>query len=280
MVKYKHKESPDPTIDWTNPKEVDEYYLSFEKWKGVVRMGDSKNRCVYVVENNKVFTGGEYYLPHYSQHIQDNRRVDSEKRFVKDGFIFGFCVKIYNAFWGKQETDKTVNVFIIEREITPEMYSYYQNKMQLYNQHIKNELGIVEYLNSLNKRHLNSRDLDLFKNNYHLLFKDVVFPYVVENGNKPVVFTKRNDIFGEKICVSHRNRTGRLEIDNGYHGPMPFNNDFYIFLYCNPHFTNVLSASYARVENGLNFDKQTLDSMASQIIKVWDVAIENNYNLY
>jgi hypothetical protein len=48
-MKYKHKESPDPTIDWSNPKEVDKYYLSFDKWKGVVRMGDSKNRQVYAV---------------------------------------------------------------------------------------------------------------------------------------------------------------------------------------------------------------------------------------
>ena len=270
-MKYKHKESPDPTIDWSNPKEVDKYYLSFDKWKGVVRMGDSKGRQVYAVTDNKVFCEGEYYLPYYSHHIND-----VEKRFVKDGFIFGFCVKMYNAFWGKQQTDKTVNVFVIEHEITPEMYSYYTNKAELYNQHIKNELGIVEYLNSLNKRHVNLKDLNLFKSNYALLFKDVIFPYVYA-GNKPVVFTKEDG----RILVRHRNRTGQLEIDNGYHGQMPFNNDYYILLKCSPHFTNILSASYARVEsNQLNFDKQTLDSIANQIISVWDNAIENNCRNY
>ena len=274
MKKYKHKESPDTDINWSNPKEVEKYYLSFEKWKGVVRNGDSKGRQVYAVKDNKVFSAGEYYLPYYSHHIKD-----TEKRFVEDGFIFGFCVKIYNAFWGKQETDKIVNVFVIEQELTPQMYNYYANKMQLYNQHTKNELSVVDYLNSLNKRHINSRDLDLFKQNYVELFKDVSFPYVF-NGDKPVVLNIGNT-FGEKrINVSHRNRTGVLEIDNGYHGQMPYNNDYCVFLYCRPHFTNVLSASYARVENGLNFDKQTLDSMASQIIKVWDAAIENNYRLY
>jgi hypothetical protein len=270
----KYKESPDTDINWSNPEEVDNYYLSFEKWKGVVRIGDSKNRQVYAVKDNKVFSAGEYYLPYYSHHIKD-----TEKRFVKDGFIFGFCVKIYNAFWGKQETKNTVNVFVIEHEITPEMYSYYKNKMELYNQHIASKLSIIEYLNSLNKRHINSRDLDLFKSNYALLFKDIVFPYVVQNGNKPVVFSKRNG--DNKITVTHRNRSGQLEIDNGYHGQMPFNNDYNVFLYCRPHFTNVLSASYARVEsNELNFDIQTLDSMAKQIISVWDVAIEKNYRNY
>jgi hypothetical protein len=124
--------------------------------------------------------------------------------------------------------------------------------------------------------HVNLKDLNLFKSNYVLLFKDVIFPYVYD-GNKPVIFRKENG----KILVRHRNRTGQLEIDNGYHGQMPFNNDYYILLKCSPHFTNIFSASYARVEsNQLNFDKQTLDSIANQIISIWDNAIENNYRNY
>lgn len=275
MKKYKHKESPDPTIDWSNPKEVDNYYLSFDKWKGVVRMGDSKNRQVYAVENNKIFTGGEYYLPYYSHHIND-----TEKRFVKDGFIFGFCVKIYNAFWGKQQTNSTVNVFVIEQEISSEMYQYYVNKMKLYGEYIKGKLSVVEYLNSLNTRNINSPDLNLFKQNYAELFKNVSFPYVV-GINKPVVFTIDNTFSEKRIKVSHRNRSGELKIDNGYHGQMPFSNDYYLIVQCSPYFTNVLSA-YARFETreSVVFDKNLLDSIASEIIRVWDNAIEQNHRLY
>jgi len=29
----KDKESPDTTIDWSNEKEVDKYYLSFDRWE-------------------------------------------------------------------------------------------------------------------------------------------------------------------------------------------------------------------------------------------------------
>jgi hypothetical protein len=273
----KYKESPDTDINWSNPEEVDNYYLSFHNWKGLLRDAATINRQILEVKDNKVFAEGEYYLPYYSNIVAYNK---NEKIFVKDGFIFGFYVKIYNDFWGEKYTTNMVNVFVIEQTITPEMYSYYTNKTDLYRQYLKNELSVVDYLNSLNKRYINSVDLNLFKQNYVELFKDVSFPYIFQ-GNKPVIFSIDNT-FGEKrIKVSHRNRTGQLEIDNGYHGRMPYNNSYYAFLKCSPYFTNVLSASYARVEsNELNFDIQTLDSLAKQIISVWDNAIEQNYGNY
>lgn len=61
------KQSPDANIDWKNAEEVDKYYLTFLQWAGVVRMGDSRTRQIFKVENNKIFHNGEYYLPYYSK---------------------------------------------------------------------------------------------------------------------------------------------------------------------------------------------------------------------
>lgn len=98
-------ESPDIDIDWTNEIQVDSYYKTFDQWSGVLRMGDSKPRELIEVKNNKVFYNGEYYLPYYSRHINQ-----SEKKFLDDGFIFGYCVKMHNSFYSMQNAN-TVNVF-------------------------------------------------------------------------------------------------------------------------------------------------------------------------
>lgn len=261
-VKIMAKESPDPTIDWRNADQVDEYYLSFNQWAGVVRMKDTKSRELLEVINNKVYYAGEYYLPYYSHHINL-----PEKKFLKDGYIFGYCMKMHNSFYSSQN-ENTVNVFYIEKELSWKEYNYGKGK----------ELDFktkptMDYLKSLDLNRINSKDLNLLKENIKQLFAPSAFPYKTNN----VEF-----YYGDfnRIEFRHRNRTGYLRIDNGYHGAQPFGNDYYVILEGCPYFTNNMD-TYTRCErNEITFDKAMLDKLSQRIVKAFDIAIEANYTLH
>lgn len=259
------KNSPSIEIDWKDAEAVDNYYLSFKHWSGVVRMGDTKKRQVFEVIDNKVLFEGEWYLPFYGS--------ESEKKFIKSSHVFGFCFKMYNAFWGKQMCKTTVNILVIDSELSNEDYNYYITKQKNYRRLIEKEIGVIDYLKSIRLNKLDANDLNLFKANLPLLIE---VPYVSGSGKKTVRYGKES--FG-KIEVSHRNRRGYLDIDNGYYGQQPFGNDFYIILNCGTYFTNVLSA-YTRCEGKeITFDNVMLDILSERIVKAWDYAIEQNYGL-
>lgn len=264
------KEAPDTIVDWKDPTAVTEYYNIFAQWKGVIRIGDSKTRRVFEVKNNMVFFEGEYYLPYYSSHIKE-----TEKKFLKDGYIFGFCHKMYNAFWGLSQTTNTVNVFVVDMELTKEMYDYGTNKINKYGKFLKKEITLYDYLNCLDFSHINSTDLTLLKNNYHLLLEENLLPHTYGTGNKSVSFFF--DKTFNDIKMSYRNRTGTLVIDNGYYGPHPFGNDYYAIVKIRPHFTNV-AAAYIQVDlRKGSFNKFLLNSLSSSLVTIWDRAIEQNW---
>ena len=256
-----HFESPDANIDWANPKEVDGYYLTFEQWAGVIRMGDTKTKEILEVKNNKVFYNGEYYLPYYSHYTSS----DKEKKFLNDCFIFGYCVKIKNHFWST-EAVSTVNVFYYETVISTEQAEY--NKTKTANKKVLND---IEYLKSLDYKHINSSDLDLLKVKCKDMFDLSSLPYTVNNVTFGVGHWK-------DIAVSHRNRSGQIKIDNGYNGATPFKNDYYAIVRVSPNFTNECNYSDSvRVEGkNITFDKAMLDKLSVKVVEIWDKAIEAN----
>jgi hypothetical protein len=153
-------------------------------------------------------------------------------------------------------------------EVSPELLEY--NKLKQKN---AKELPTLDYLKTLNLNQINTSDLALMKTNFTGFFDKSIFPYTV---NK-VTFR-----FGNlgKIEVLHRNRSGYLKIDNGYHGSMPFRNDYSVILVCAPYFTNE-HGTYTRCERGeITWDKAMLDKLAGKIIEAWDRAIENNFRIY
>jgi len=260
-----HYKSPDVDIDWSDAKAVDDYYYSFNQWQGVMRMGDTKTRQVLEVKNNKVFYEGEYYLPYYTSEVNA-----TEKQFIADGYIFGFCLKLKNHFWSNK-TEFRVNVFYIEKIISKAEMEANENKVKN-----KKTLTDVEYLKTLNHSYINSSDLNLLKDNLHLLFAENTFPYTTAN---KVTFTKGGSYSFDKnkIGVYHRNRSGYIQVDNGYKGASPFGNDYYTILRVRADFTNECYVSYVTVENSkITFDRAMLDALASQLVGVWDKAIENN----
>ena len=262
-VKVINYQSSDKIIDWTNPKEVDSYYATFKNWAGVIRMGDSKTSVILEVKDNKVFFEGEYYLPFYSN--------GKDKKFIADGFIFGFCLKLKNTFWG-HTTDKTVNVFYVEDLISKDSIQY--NEIKTTN---KKNLNNIDYLKNLDFSSINSQDLDLIRNNYIDLFDKSIFPYTINN----VTFKIGNF---NRIEVSHRNRTGYIRINNSYKGRTPFKNDYGLIVEVSPYFTNECQyTDSVRVEGNVKFDINMLNSLSAKVVSVWDKAIENNaknYNSY
>lgn len=252
--------SPDININWANENEVDNYYQTFKFWAGCIRGYDSKPREILEVKNNKIFYNGEYYLPYYSEHTN----YDNKKKFLNDCFIFGYCVKIRNAFWS-HTTEKTVNVFYIERELSIEEIEANKNKIEN-----KKNLSDIEYLKSLNLRYLNSNDLHLLQKKFLLLFDESIFPYTISK-----VTFYIDETWGD-LNVRHRNRIGRIKIDNGYYGQTPFKNDYYAILECNPSFTNECQYQTRCENKEITFDKNMLNILSQRIIPIWDKAIENN----
>ncbi len=255
-------DSPDANINWTDEKAVDDYYTSFQRWSGVIRMGDSRTSQLLEVKNNKILFEGEYYLPYYSHHINL-----PEKKFLKDCRIFGYCLKMHNAFY-KFQNPSTVNVFYIEYEISDELYNYSIKKEEDF----KN-LSAIDYIKTLDLTKINGKDLNLLKENFISLFDKSIFPYYTNN----VYFGIGNF---DRIEISHRSRSGYLEMNNGYRGQQPFKNDYYAILKACPYFTNVSNAYTQLEQNELTFNKKMLDALSLKIVKAWDHAIEQNYGIY
>ncbi len=260
-----HYESPNKDLDWSNEKEVDEYYLSFNQWAGVLRMGDTRTSVILEVKNNKVLFEGEYYLPYYSHYINK-----PDKPNYENGYVFGYCIKMFNAYYSHQ-TEHRVNVFYVDKVIPTSEYEVNIKKAE-----DKKNLNDIDYLKNLDLNHINSTDLDLLRTNLHLLFDKDVLPHTSNN----VKFGISNSNFAfdkNKIFVSYKNRSGCIEIDNGYHGRTAFRNDYYAIIRIKPDFTNEVQYSYVDVRGkNITFDKAMLDALATQVVTVWDKAIENN----
>jgi len=257
------KYSSDIFVNWSNEIEVDNYYKSFIQWSGALRMKDSKKREVLEVKNNKVFYNNEYYLPYYYQ-SHDNI---PEKKFLNDGFVFGYCIKMHNSFYDFQN-ENTVNVFYVEQNVSNELIEYSKKKAE----NFKSLMNTTDYLRTLKLNSIDSKDLNLFKKHFVELFDKSIFPY------KNDKFCFYIDNWGT-ISVSYRNRTGTLKINNGYHGSQPFNNDYSLILEVSPNFTNVHSTYVSLYANEINWNTNTLDLLCSKIQVAWDIAIEKNYTL-
>jgi hypothetical protein len=263
MVGVCYEKSPDIKIDWRNEVEVDEYYEKFQKWSAVIRMGDIGKCELFQVKNNKIFHKGEYYLPYYSDYTSD-----SKKKYLKDCNIFGYCAKIFNSFWGLQKGEITVNLFYIEEIIDDEVISYNEKKLNN-----KRTLSTLEYMKSLDFNRLTSYDLNLIKQDYVLLFDKTIFPYTYKNVKFDIGDWNR-------ISVKHRNREGYINMDNSYYGSRPFGINYGLIVECLTYFTNECRYVSRVEDKKIKFDTSMLDLIAEEVIKKWDLAIENNASLY
>lgn len=125
------------------------------------------------------------------------------------------------------------------------------------------------------------KELDFLKANPTVLFPEELFPFKSDHP-KPVWIRLGKDIIGKpEIEFGHRNRTGRIIIDNGYWGPRPDNRNYYVIVKVDPWFTNECGYS-PRVEPKIfdEFNKDMLKNLADQTVKLWDKAIENNARLW
>lgn len=129
-------------------------------------------------------------------------------------------------------------------------------------------------MNITNYKKITGQELDWLRDNFISLFDAAIFPYKKDK----VEFYRLKEFGRERIGVAYRNRSGHLQIDNGYYGRTEDKRDYYTILLVNPHFTNVHSA-YARTYK-TTWDKHMLDDLAKNIIKSWDHAIEKGYTMY
>lgn len=151
-------------------------------------------------------------------------------------------------------------------------------------------------LTKLDFTSLNSKELDFLKTSNDdfkydsplvTLFNGCTFPYIysnIEQKKKEVRFTLGYifSVFSKgkpnAIRVNHRNRTGYLFVDNGYLGSRPYGKDYYAIIKVRPDFSNEAYVSYVSVlpKVSTDFNTKMLDTLAEQVIDVWDKAIENN----
>jgi len=252
--------SPNTIVDWTNEKEVDAYYISFNVWATAIRMGDERKYEILEVKNNKIFYEGEYYLPF--------KYVNSigGKATYEDGYIFGFCIKKTNAWYDSMEGE-IVNIFMVEKVLEKDIIKKHEAKI-----YAKKTLDNAAYLKAIDFMRLTNKDLNLLKTKFKDLFFEGLIPYTYK-AEKSVVFGKGQ--FAD-IQVSHRNRQGYIRIENGYYGQQPFKEDYYAIVEIVPYFTNEMRY-YVRVEYAdITFDKSMLDKLAKNLIPIWDKAIERN----
>lgn len=269
-LKIYSKFSPICNIDWTSESAVDNYYEKFKFWNEECRNGDVGKYQIFEVKNNKIFHKNEYYLPFYSYYRKE------DKKYLKDGYIFGYCFKMNNYYYTLKDFNKrnldTVNVFCINKLIDKSIIDKYEIK-----ENNKKLLDNLSYLKSLDYNRLTSYDLNLLRNNFIKLFDNSIFPYKSRH-EKPVTMNLTDFCGKQIISVYHRNRTGTMKIDNSYHGSMPFSEDYGAILIVEPNFTNICYA-YTQAYVGERFNVRLLDQISDDIVDKWDKAIEENVGL-
>lgn len=260
--------SPQTDVDWSNPKEVKNYYNSFCLWNTNIINGDSydKKRQIFEVKDNMIFHDGEYYLPWRHE----------KKEVFEDGFIFGFLIKKKNCWWETQadEKTKTINLFLCEKKLSNDYINNHNNKLKN-----RSLMSDVEYLKSIDTKYLTGDELDLFKKKHVELFDESIFPFSVGEDRKKVTFSIDKTFSDWRIMISHRNRTGWINIDNSYHGRMPYGYDYGLIVKVDPIFTNECGY-YVDIRNNITWDRKMLEQFIPNIIKKWDNAIENNARLW
>lgn len=104
--------SPNVDLDWTNLKEIKEYYNSFVRWDLYISNGDLSNSIneILEVKNGVVFYKGEYYLPAPISNVH----IISKNNNVIDGLYNVILFKKLNCWYSTMKTQETitVNVFL------------------------------------------------------------------------------------------------------------------------------------------------------------------------
>lgn len=264
-----HIKNPLVDIDWSSEEEVDKYNNSFKFWRTRVRMGDTRKREVHNIQNNKVLYNGEYYLP-----IDNN---DGSKPKYKDGLFWGYCIKKGAEFYDHMSNVK-VNVFWVERLIEQETHERLLEYIRT-----RDNKSIYDRIEGINFKFADLNDLNFVKLNIVEYVKiKKILPLNVNVNNKTVTVG-----FGSfnRIEFSYRNRSGHLDVNNGYYGPQPMGFDYNIFFRVVPYFCNECRyTDPVSVEDirTLRNDEilKTLESLCHKLAPVWDEAIENNARLY
>jgi len=118
-AKIEFKTSPNTIVDWTNKKDVLEYYNSFNEWSFYISNGDMSDvfeTIIIEVKDNLVFYKNEYFLPSPSSRFND---ICSKMNEIKDGLYNVKLLKRLNSFYSTSATKETIviNTFILGKEV-------------------------------------------------------------------------------------------------------------------------------------------------------------------
>jgi hypothetical protein len=245
----RYAKSPNIKIDWTNEKEVDDYYKTFNKWSVPIRMGDIRKYEIFKIKNNKVYKNGEYYLP-----LKFENSIPSKVKY-SDGYAYGFCITKKNAWYDNIDAEY-VNIYMVNKLLSDKFIENRKLKMFIRNEFIDD----ITYIENINYNHLDSYDLQLIKQNFDKIFENEL-PYRYNN----VFFG-----FGQfnRIVVSYDSKQGYLTVDNSYYGHQPYGEDYGLIIKINPYFTNEMKY-YVQIDNILKLNKTMLNTIADNIIKKW-----------
>jgi hypothetical protein len=222
-------------------------------------MGDKRISKVLEVKDNVIFDGGEFYLPWSYTYSEGTKKPELE-----NGMYYVELVSKFSEFLESQGGTK-VNLFTVQYKLEQSEIEYAKTKPEKFK-----ELPLIDYLKWLNKQSINSKDLNLFKENYVELF-DFKFPVQIGTVRFSLDETFK---FSRCIQISHRNRNGKIVVDNSYHGGTPFGNNHSLTIKAEPYFTNECQYTYySKVQD---FNMTLLEDVAKGIIPIWDRAIENN----
>lgn len=259
--------SPNTIVDWSNEEEVDNYYKSFEQWNTYIKNGDRPVATgIFKIENNKILHNGKYYLPY------KNVLGESRKEFYNDGYIYGSLFRRKNAWYDHMEGEY-INLFVVAKLLSADILDTHAKKKEL-----KEKLPIEGYLTSIDSQHITHEELTMYKSNLYRIFKYLkLLPYKSSHG-KPVTFTFSDSL--QRIMVKHRNRLGIIEVDNSYHGYMPFSENYRLILRISPVFTNEARYYFSIYSKDITWDKNMLSVIANGVVSLWGMAIENNTKHY
>jgi hypothetical protein len=244
--------SPNVKVDWTNVKEVKNFYDSFKRWSFYISNGCKYTTEICEIKNGMVFHNNEYYVPAPSPSMDDWCAKDLKE--LKDGLYYAKLYKRVSGYYTHQGGE-SMNVFYIS-ELTsiPEQESL--NKRKAWDYYGTPIAESVEHIKKLDLSKLLSKELSFIKDNVSEFFKEHL-PFKASNG----VCINTWERFKNPLSCSK----GLLYIDNSYRGNNPSGLDHGLMFKFHPSFSNE-SRYYASIHIN-EFSPKALEAIAVEIEK-------------
>ncbi len=247
-----YQNSPDIKVDWTNPKESKDYYLSFKRWSFYISGGCKYTNELCEIKNGLAFHNGEYYVPCPRGTHDDWRKKDETD--IKDGLYY---VRLYKRVTGyySHQGGEIINVFSIQ-ETTSAAEQESLNLRKSWDYYNTPKEQSIEHIKKLDLTRILVKELNFIKDNVGLFFKEHL-PFKASNG---VCINTWNGFISSLSCSK-----GLLYIDNYYRGCNPSGLDHGLMFKFHPSFSNEMR--YYASSDIKEFSAKALEQIAVQIEK-------------